>query len=128
MPGSGVSPCILVVEDDEKHMKLINDLLEAAGYRVVKAVDGKEAMAHFTAHRPELVITDLNVPGLSGWKLGLWIREQKNDRTTPIIFLSALLADEGGAGPHDFYLPKPFETQKLLQKVAEVLAARNTGG
>jgi len=121
------SKLILVVEDNEMHMDLITDVLQLAGYSVLKAVDGEKAMACLKVQDPDMVISDFNMPNFSGWKLGLWILEHKKDKKIPIIFLSALLSEEGPPNEldlGDYYFPKPFETKKLIQKIEELLTVK----
>jgi DNA-binding response OmpR family regulator len=127
MEEHNASQLILVVEDDEKNMKLIADVLELAGYRILKAVDGEEGIAHLKVQDPDMVIADLCMPNLNGWRLGLWIMENKKHKKVPIIFLSALLNEEGlpGKGEFgDYYMPKPFEAKKLIEKIEELLTSK----
>jgi CheY-like chemotaxis protein len=125
MQEANTSKLILVVEDEERNMKLITDVLETAGYRILKAVDGEEAIARLKVHNPDIIIADLCMPNLNGWRLGLWIAENKKDKKIPIIFLSSLLNEEGPPrqGEYgDYYMPKPLEAQKLIKKMEELLA------
>jgi len=118
------SKLILVVEDEERNMRLITDVLQLAGYRILKAVDGEEAVTHLKAQNPDIVISDLCMPNFNGWRLGLWIAENKKDKKIPIIFLSSLLGEEGppGQGEYgDYYMSKPFDTQRLINKIEELL-------
>jgi len=118
------SKLILVVEDEEQNMKLIADVLALAGYHILKAVDGEEAIARLKVHNPDLIIADLCMPNFNGWKLGLWIAENKKDKNIPIIFLSSLLSEEGLPQPGelgDYYMPKPFEAERLIKKIEELL-------
>jgi DNA-binding response OmpR family regulator len=116
--------CILVVEDDEKSMKLVTDILGLSGYRTLKALDGEQALNQFKAHTPDMVIADLNMPNLNGWKLGFWIKEKQKERKIPVIFISALIDAEGRPGANelgDYYFPKPFESSRLIKKIEELL-------
>jgi DNA-binding response OmpR family regulator len=125
MRGQEASKLILIVEDEEKNMKLVSCELELAGYRILKAADGQEAIDHLKVHDPDIVIADLSMPNFNGWRLGLWITENKKDKRTPIIFLSALISEEGPPSPGefgDYYMPKPFEHQRLILKIEELLA------
>jgi len=77
---------ILVVDDEIKIAQLVRDYLENAGYRVVLAYDGKTAMAQFRYEQPDLVVLDLNLPGMDGIDVARSIRQERN---TPIIMLTA---------------------------------------
>jgi len=121
------SKLILVVEDNEKHMNLMTDVMELAGYRILKAVNVEEAIVLLKAHNPDMVIADLFLPDLNGWELGLWITKNKKDQNIPIIYLSARLREEalpvqGELG--DYYMPKPFDTKRLIEKIEELLAGK----
>jgi DNA-binding response OmpR family regulator len=127
MQEQNASKLILVVEDDEKSMTLVADVLTLSGYRILKAVDGEEAIVHLKAHNPDMVISDLCMPGFDGWRLGLWITENRKDKKIPIIFLSAILNGDGPPGQGelgDYYMPKPLDTQKLIKKIEELLTAK----
>lgn len=131
MQEQNASKLILVVEDEEKNMRLIADVLELAGYHILKAVDGEEAIAHLKIRNPDLVIADLCIPNFNGWRLGLWIMENKKDKMIPIIFLSALLNEEGPPKQGelgDYYMPKPFDAQKLIQKIEELVTRKSDRG
>jgi DNA-binding response OmpR family regulator len=121
---SETSKLILVVEDEERNRKLINDVLQKAGYCILTANDGEEAIACLKAHQPDIIIADLCMPNLNGWRLGLWIEENKKGKKIPIIFLSSLLNEEGPPGKGefgDYYMSKPFDIQALIEKIEELL-------
>lgn len=123
MQEPNASKLVLVVEDEEMNMKLLTDHLELAGYHVLKAVDGEEAIACLKVHTPDIVIADLCMPKLNGWRLGLWISENK-DKKIPIIFLSATINEEdlpSHGEPGDYYMPKPVDAQRLIKKIEECL-------
>jgi two-component system alkaline phosphatase synthesis response regulator PhoP len=113
---------ILVVDDEKKIVRLVSDYLQAAGFRVVTAHDGKTAMAQFRYERPDLVVLDLNLPGMDGLDVARAIRQERN---TPIIMLTArveemdrILGLELGA---DDYVSKPFSPRELVSRVRAVL-------
>jgi adenylate cyclase len=127
MQEHGASKFILIVEDEEKSMKLLADVLQLAGYSVQKAVNGTQAIACLKVHKPDMIIADLCMPDFNGWRLGLWIMENKKDEKIPIIFLSSLISEEGppGQGEYgDYYIPKPFDAQKLTKKIEELLEVK----
>ena len=82
---------ILVVDDEKKIAQLVRDYLEDAGFRVAVAYDGKAAMAQFRYEPPDLVVLDLNLPGMGGMDIARAIRRERN---TPIIMLTNLDAND----------------------------------
>jgi DNA-binding response OmpR family regulator len=117
-----MSQSILVVDDEAKIARLVRDYLEQAGYRVILAYDGREALAAFRHERPRLVVLDLMLPGVDGLDVARAIRKESD---TPIIMLTArveeadkLVGLELGA---DDYVTKPFSPRELVARVRAVL-------
>ncbi len=113
---------VLVVDDEPQLVRVLRGYLEQAGYRVVTAHAGPEAMAQFQSRRPDLVLLDLNLPGMDGFEVARAIRRQGD---TPIIMLTArveetdrLIGLELGA---DDYVPKPFSPREVVARVRAVL-------
>lgn len=113
---------ILVVEDEPKMMKLARDYLEQSNYRVVTAADGRTALAVFREERPNLVVLDLNLPGMDGLDV---CRALRRESDVPIIMLTArveemdrLIGLELGA---DDYITKPFSPRELVARIRAVL-------
>src|SRR5574337_876023 len=105
---------ILVVDDEPEIVRLVRAYLERAGFAVVTASEGREALAVFRHERPNLVILDLNLPGLDGLDV---CRAMRRDSDIPIIMLTARLEEtdrliglELGA---DDYVVKPFSPRSL---------------
>ena len=126
---------ILVVDDEPKIAQIVSVYLERDGYHVLRAADGREALAIARTGSPSLIIIDVMLPGISGWEV---CRELRRDPTTmdlPIIMLTARddVADrvvglELGA---DDYVVKPFEPKELVARVHAVLrrwSDRRTNG
>jgi two-component system alkaline phosphatase synthesis response regulator PhoP len=118
---------ILVVDDEKRIAHLVRDYLENAGFRAVVAYDGKTAMAQFRHEQPDLIVLDLNLPGMDGLDVARAVRKERN---TPIIMLTARVEEmdriiglELGA---DDYVSKPFSPRELVARVRAVL--RRAGG
>src|SRR3990172_5583840 len=117
-----MSQKILVVEDERDIVKLLRAYLEKAGFIVATASDGQEALAVFRHERPNLVILDLNLPGMDGLDV---CRALRRESDVPIIMLTARVEEtdrlidlELGA---DDYIPKPFPPRELVARVRAVL-------
>ncbi|MDE3167060.1 MAG: response regulator transcription factor, partial [Acidobacteriota bacterium] len=114
---------ILVIDDDESLRDTIGMMLEQEGFRPILAGDGREGFDTALTHKPDLVLVDLRLPGMSGTEICKQLRAAKVD--TPIIVLSALgdeldkvLLLEIGA---DDYMVKPFGTRELMARIRAVL-------
>ena len=112
----------MVVDDEPQLVRVLRGYLEQAGYRVTAAHSGSEALAQFQARRPDLVVLDLNLPGMDGFEVARAIRKLGD---TPIIMLTAgveetdrLIGLELGA---DDYVPKPFSPREVVARVRAVL-------
>lgn len=113
---------ILVVDDQRTAQGIVCQILQDAGYAVESAVDGQQALEKIEASRPDLVILDLVMPVMDGWKVLERLRRTKG--APPVVVLSGQLdrgrAMEAGAGAS---LPKPFTIEALLATCARVLLA-----
>ncbi len=121
---------VLIVDDNLDNIGLIRDILSMKSYDLIEAPNGQKALDAVTATPPDLVLLDVNMPGMDGFEV---CRRLKADETTqhiPVIMLTAL-ADvdsrvkglEVGA---DDYLPKPFSPKELLARVERSLRAKST--
>src|SRR5947199_10682450 len=125
---------ILLVDDDPDLLKLISLRLTSAGYRVRTADSGETALAALAVARPSAVITDMRMPGIDGMQLFTAIHRQHP--ALPVIILTAhgTIPDAVSATQRGVFgfLTKPFDSQALLQKVAEAAKlsgpVRATGG
>jgi DNA-binding response OmpR family regulator len=118
---------ILIVDDEARIVQLARDYLERAGFSVLAASDGVAAVAAFRAHRPDLIVLDLGLPGQDGLDV---TRQVRRESSVPIIMLTArgeesdkLVGLELGA---DDYIVKPFSPKELVARVRAVLR-RGTG-
>jgi len=117
---------VLVVDDDPDIRGLLRELLDRRGFAVTEARDGQEALKTFFAERPDLVVLDVAMPGLDGWKTLERIRELSD---VPVVMLTAkgteLEKTRGLRAGADDYVTKPFGRQELLARVDALL--RRTG-
>lgn len=116
---------VLLVEDDKALRRYLEVTLERAGYEVVSAADGLEAMKMVLAMPVDLVITDAMMPNLSGHELCRFLRNSPKLSHIPIALLSGLERKEGSReeGLADAFLDKPVSVEKLTQCVAGLLLA-----
>ncbi len=120
--GCRMSQKILVVDDEPEIVKLVRAYLERAGFIVMTAYEGQQALAVFRHERPNLVVLDLNLPGMDGLDV---CRVLRRDSDVPIIMLTARLEEtdrliglELGA---DDYVVKPFSPREIVARVRAVL-------
>lgn len=112
---------ILVVDDDPFIRTLLAAWLQEAGYGVLTADDGLQALEQIRRKCPDLVLLDLMMPRLDGYGVAQFIRHQADTCNLPIIVLSAdVRAPQNLAGLHvDAFLSKPFDLDELLARVSE---------
>lgn len=122
---------ILIVNDVPDQLELMNRLLRQAGYQVLNAADGREGFEIVRSEVPDLVISDISMPGVDGVEMCRMIRANKLIGTVPIILVSALLTEsermvEGMEAGADDYLEAPYEPMRLIAKVARLLGRKQT--
>ena len=114
-------PTILLAEDSIEQRALYAVILQGAGYRVLEAGDGEEAVAIVRRERPGLVLMDVTMPGTSGWNAVRALREDPDTVGVPIIVVTGLAGtwdrDASIAAGADDYLVKPVPPARLLEEV-----------
>jgi len=119
---------IFVVEDSRATQAYIKLLLESSGYRVETASDGKEGLSKIQTARPDLVITDLEMPEMTGVELIANLRSLSDFKTLPIVLLTARggaeVRQEGHGAGADNYLSKPFSDLELLTIIRNLIALK----
>jgi DNA-binding response OmpR family regulator len=112
-------PSVLVVDDDPTVRELVGDILDLEGYDVHVAADGHQALAAVAAQRPDCLILDLMMPGMSGFEVLTHLRSADGGARLPVVMLTA--AGEGEQSWNawtvgvDYFLSKPFDTDQLLR-------------
>ena len=121
-----MSKSILVVEDQEDNRRILRDLLTSAGYEVIEAVTGEEGVASAETHRPDLILMDIQLPGLDGYEATRRSKANPALRQIPVIAVTsyALSGDEVKAfeAGCDAYVSKPFSPRVLLAKIREYVS------
>ena len=106
-------------------MRLFNDLLEAKGYQTLQSRDGLDALKIARESKPDLILMDIQLPGMSGLEVTKLIKEDENLKTIPIIAVTAfaMKGDEEKfrQGGCEDYLAKPISTSGLLEIIARYL-------
>ncbi len=113
---------VLVVEDNDGNMRLLHDVLEADGYNVLQAKDGMEGWRLAREHRPDLIIMDIQLPGLSGLEVTKRLKDDEILKSIPVIAVTAFAREgdeekflEGGC---DAYIAKPASLPDFRQTFA----------
>lgn len=116
---------ILLVDDEVDLVETVKYRLEKSGYEVIPAYDGQEALDKARREKPDLIILDLMLPKIDGYKICRMLKFDTKYKHIPIILFTARaqesdekLGYETGA---DFYIKKPYEPQILLSKIKELL-------
>lgn len=118
---------ILVVDDDERALRLIEAMLAPKGYQIILAKDGKEAVDIVRSRIPDLILLDIMMPGIDGYATLAKIKEDKATANIPVIMVSAVgyelnkkLANQLGAAG---YITKPVDLAELQGTIARFLHA-----
>jgi CheY-like chemotaxis protein len=119
---------VLLVDDEDQLRRVMKDLLERQGYNVVEARDGAQALDEVDRHNPDIVILDLNLPGVDGYSVLSQLRSRSATRQLPIIVLTAKGDEDNEVrvlqlGADDF-LTKPFRAKALAARLENALARR----
>jgi len=125
-----VSPLrILVVEDNPKNLKLVRDVLQFSGYEVIEATSGEDGVRLAKEERPDLILMDLQLPGIDGTEALRQIREDDDGDGVPVVAVTAFAMNEDRdrayAAGFDGYVQKPISVRNLQQQVHDFLTPRD---
>jgi len=116
---------ILVIEDHEDNRRIMRDLLTSSGYEVIEAVTGEEGVTATETYRPDLILMDVQLPGLDGYEATRRIKANPNLQSIPIIVVTsyALSGDDVKAfeAGCDAYVTKPYSQRELLASIRKFL-------
>jgi two-component system, cell cycle response regulator DivK len=112
---------VLIVEDNELNMKLFHDLLEAQGYDIVGTRDGIDVLELARAHRPDLILMDIQLPTVSGLEVTKWIKNDPELQRIPVVAVTAfaMWGDEERIlqGGCEAYLSKPISIARFMETI-----------
>ena len=118
-------PTVLVIDDHEDNRRILRDLLRSAGYEVVEATTGEDGVATAKARVPDMILMDIQLPGIDGYETTRRIKAEESLRRIPLIVVTsyALSGDDAKAiaAGADAYVAKPFSPRAMLAKVREYL-------
>jgi type II secretory ATPase GspE/PulE/Tfp pilus assembly ATPase PilB-like protein/CheY-like chemotaxis protein len=128
--GRGQGACVLLVEDEEQLRRVMKDLLQREGYTVAEARDGIQALDEVDRHAPDVIILDLNLPGLDGYGVLAQLRSRPATKEIPVMVLTAKGDEDNEVrvfelGADDF-VTKPFRARSLTARIEAVLGRHRT--
>jgi len=116
---------ILAVDDSASIRQMVSFTLKGAGYEVIEAVDGQDALDKANSHKVNLVLTDINMPRMDGLQLLGSLRKLASYKTIPILMLTTESGDaikaKGKAAGATGWLVKPFDPKRLLEVIDKVI-------
>ena len=112
---------VLIVEDNEKNMKLARDVLQAKGYKTLEAVTGEEGVQLAKQHVPDLVLMDIQLPGINGIEAFKQLRADAKTAKVPVVALTASVTPTDrsaiSAAGFDAFVSKPINLKEFLETV-----------
>lgn len=120
-----MSKTILIVDDSASLRQVVTMTLKSAGYGVIEACDGKDALAKLTGERVHLIISDVNMPNMDGITFLKEVKKNPQYRFTPVIMLTTEGSDDkkrlGQEAGAKAWMVKPFQPQQMLAAVAKLV-------
>ncbi len=123
---------LLIVEDNIVILTMQKQIFEMEGYEIVTSQDGIDALKKVREERPEVVLLDVNIPGMNGFEVCRQIKADPETSDTLVVMISAVYysdedARKGMAMGSDAYFTKPYENEVLQAKIKELLESRSRG-
>ena len=116
---------VLIVEDNERNLKLVRDVLQHKGYSTLEAMTGKQGVRIAQESRPDLVLMDIQLPDIDGISALRQLREDERTRAIPVLAVSAsAMPDEQQrivASGFDAYITKPINVKRFVETVARFI-------
>ena len=116
---------ILIVEDNDLHMKLFNDLLQAHGYETLQTMDGRRVLKLARDNRPDLILLDIQLPEISGLEVTKMLKSDDDLKDIPVVAVTAfaMKGDEEQIrkGGCEGYIAKPISVPTFLATIAKFL-------
>ncbi len=116
---------ILVVDDESDVVLIIKTTLQAEGYEVASATNGRDALDEAFETRPDLIVLDVMMPGMTGFEVLRQLKANENTATVPVLMLTGVSdkkkIQEALESGIDYYLVKPFDFDDLLGKIKQAL-------
>jgi two-component system cell cycle response regulator DivK len=116
---------VLIVEDNELNLKLFRDLIESLGYATLSTGEGLAAFNLARAHRPDLILMDIQLPAISGLEVTRWLKEDPDLESIPVVAITAFAMRgdeqrirEGGCAA---YIAKPISVSRFLDTIQQFL-------
>ena len=120
----------MVIEDDPDLMRLLTHMLKAAGFQVVQAYGGEDALRKVKQHKPDLILTDLAMPKMSGVEVIHQIKHDPETELIPCVAVTAFMwdhiAQSASQAGCDSFIAKPFNSVRLLSEVAKYVPVPKT--
>ena len=116
---------VLIVEDNPNNRMIMRDMMEVQGHKTLEAVDGSAGLAMALEHRPDLILMDVQLPGMDGYEVTRRLKTQDETKHIPIVAVTSYAmkgeeerAREAGC---DAYVTKPFSGTELIAKIEQLL-------
>jgi CheY-like chemotaxis protein len=123
-----MSPCVLLVEDNEVNQYLVRFVLEKGGYRVITAANGVEAIDQARAHQPDLILMDIQMPVMDGYEATVHLKADPQLSAIPVVALTAYAMpherDQALAVGCAGHIEKPIDTRTFIERVSAFLPRR----
>lgn len=123
---------VMVVDDDEEIVEMTRMILESGGYQVTRALSGEEALKAVSSAQPDLILLDINMPGMDGWEILKLLKVDEETQRIPVAMFSIKfeLRDKVHGlkeGAFD-YITKPFSYDELLERVERIFHRLSESG